>query len=102
FLKRLRTLASGPTRVAVDIAAFHPAELLKSLVKRGDPGLCFQIIVAIAHQHADTPYAFTLLRIRRKRPRSNRASNDLDKVAPPHSITSSARASSVGGTSRPS
>src|SRR5262249_8294734 len=43
-----------------------------------------------------------LLRARRKRPRS-RAAEQRDEVAPPdHSITSSARASSVGGTSRPS
>jgi hypothetical protein len=34
---------------------------MKRLVERG-AGLCFQVIVEIAHQHADTPYAFTLLR----------------------------------------
>jgi hypothetical protein len=34
--------------------------LCSALVEHGDPGLCFQVIVEIAHQHADTPYAFTL------------------------------------------
>src|SRR5262249_27796453 len=40
-----------------------------------------------------------LLRTRRERPR-RRAAEGRDEVAPPHSITSSARASSVGGTSK--
>src|SRR5262249_28420715 len=44
-----------------------------------------------------------LLRARRERPRSSRAAEQRDELAPPnHSITSSARARSVGGTSRPS
>src|SRR5262249_169325 len=42
-----------------------------------------------------------LLRVRRDRPRS-RAAEQRDELASPHSITSSARASSVGGTVRPS
>src|SRR5262249_62007256 len=43
-----------------------------------------------------------LLRSRRKRPRGCRAADERDERAAFHSITSSARASSVGGTSRPS
>ena len=43
-----------------------------------------------------------LLRARRERPRRRRATEQRDELAPSHSITSSARASSVGGTSRPS
>ena len=43
-----------------------------------------------------------LLRARVERPYCRRAAEQRDKLAPPHSITSSARASSVGGTSRPS
>ena len=43
-----------------------------------------------------------LLRPRRQRPRGRRATEQRDELASPHSITSSARASSVGGTSRPS
>src|SRR5262249_26773956 len=42
-----------------------------------------------------------LLRARRERP-SSRAAEQRDELAPFHSITSSARASSVGGTVRPS
>jgi hypothetical protein len=45
-----------------------------------------------------------LLRARRERPRRRRrAADEHDNIAPlHHSMTSSARASSVGGTSRPS
>src|SRR5262249_55865496 len=52
--------------------------------------------------NADPPRPLALLRPRRERPRC-RAAEQRDEVAPPHhSITSLARASSVGGTSRPS
>ena len=49
-------------------------------------------------QHADTPHALALLRPRRERPRRRRAAEQRDELAALHSITSSARASSVGGT----
>src|SRR5262245_42207266 len=75
----------------MDIAAFHPAELLESLVERGDPGLCFQVIVEIAHQHADTPYAFTLLRARRERPCGSGTAEQRDERAPPHGTFPPAR-----------
>ena len=41
------------------------------------------------------------LRARRERPRRRRAADERDELAPLHSITSSARASSVTGISRP-
>src|SRR5262249_21090289 len=44
----------------------------------------------------------SLLRPRRERPRGGSAAEQRYELAPPHSITSSARASSVDGTSRPS
>src|SRR5262249_32125687 len=43
-----------------------------------------------------------LRRAPRKRPRNRRAADQRDEIAAFHSITSSARASSVDGTSRPS
>src|SRR5215472_5092013 len=43
-----------------------------------------------------------LLRARRERPGGGRAADERDELAPLHSITASARASSVGGISRPS
>src|SRR5215468_2513780 len=54
-----------------------------------------------AHEHTDAPHPLALLRARRLRPRRDTA-EQRDELAPSHSITSSARASSVGGTSRPS
>src|SRR5207248_1522037 len=53
--------------------------------------------------HGDAPHALGLLRTRRERPRRRRAAEQRDELAPVvHSITSSARASSEGGISRPS
>src|SRR5262249_43317817 len=54
-----------------------------------------------AHQHADLPHPVGLLRARRERP-CGRAANQRDELATFHSITSSARVSSAGGTSSPS
>ena len=64
-----------------------------------DASLKFRIVCCCRQEHADAPYR--LLRPCDKRPRSRRAAEQRDELAPPHSITSSARASSVGGTSRP-
>src|SRR5262249_38544852 len=50
----------------------------------------------------DTRHLPWLLRPCRARPRRRRAAEQRDDRAAVHSITSSARASSVGGTSRPS
>jgi hypothetical protein len=52
------------------------------------------------HQHADAPHALGLLCARRKRP-CRHAADERDELAPPHSITSSARASKIGGISDP-
>src|SRR5262249_52860118 len=49
-----------------------------------------------------TPHTLALLRPRRERPRRRAAEKRYERAALHHSITSSARASSVGGTSRPS
>src|SRR6516164_4253427 len=51
----------------------------------------------------DNPsHSLALLRARRERPRSRAAEQRYELAPPHHSITSSARASSVGGISRPS
>jgi len=48
------------------------------------------------------PHRHRLLRLCCKQPYRSHAPEQTDELAPPHSITSSARASSVGGTVRPS
>jgi hypothetical protein len=88
-----------PTGVDPHIAADGPAQLLKLLQKCADAGLKFRIVRG--WEYADATHAAALLRPRPERPCRRRASEQRDKVAPSHSITSSARASSVGGTVRP-
>src|SRR5262245_18850263 len=60
-------------------------------------------IIRAPHPYDDLPHMRGLLCARRDRPR-HRAAEQRDELATlyTHSITSSARASSVGGTSRPS
>src|SRR5262249_61553682 len=53
-------------------------------------------------QQADERLTCRLLRARHERPRDCSAAEQRYELAPPHSITSSARASTVGGISRPS
>jgi hypothetical protein len=63
--------------------------------------LRFRIVCGEVHQHANAPHTL-LLRTRRERPRSG-ATGQRDEIAPAaHSMTSSARASNVGATVRPS
>src|SRR5262245_31935292 len=62
--------------------------------------------MAVGHARRKTTYSADtrhsrMLRACRKRPR-RRLAEQRDELAPLHSITSSARPSSVGGTSRPS
>src|SRR6516164_9524801 len=84
----------------VNIAILYPSERLKSLPKRSDAGLLLGIMLGKCVQKHDPPHSLRLLRVRRERPRS-RAAEQRDERAALHSITSSARASSVGGISRP-
>src|SRR5262249_36195800 len=91
----------GPANVDPYVAAVRPPELLECLPKCCDPGLCFPVVLGIAHQHADAPHSIGHLRARRERPR-RRAAEPRDDLAAHHSITSSAMASSDGGTVTPS
>src|SRR5215213_4939435 len=60
-----------------------------------------RIIRCRDHEHADAPHPLTLLRLRHKRPRRRRTSEQGDELAGYHSITSSLSASRFGGTARP-
>src|SRR5262249_61900873 len=90
-----------PAKLDPHIAAVDPAQLLHRFQERHDVGLRIRVVRGPVHQRADAQHPVGLLRSRRERPRS-RAADKRDKVAPLHSITSSARAMSVGGISRPS
>src|SRR5262245_66348930 len=67
-----------------------------------DSVLSIQIVRGRGHEHANPPHPLRLLRPCRDRPRRGRAAEPRDELAPPHSITSSAPASRVAGTPRPS
>jgi len=58
----------------------------------------FRIVRHSGHECPDAPHARALLRPRRERPCGCSAADERDELAALHSITSSARASSVGGT----
>src|SRR5262249_56410306 len=70
--------------------------------KRRVRGLPCGITRGQMHENADPPQPVWLLRGRRERPCGRAADERDDFPASDHSMTSSARASSVGGTSRPS
>src|SRR5262245_8858213 len=84
----------------MEIAALQPSEPTEFLSKFHKPRAAFRIAFSEAHQHADPPHRFALLRPRRERPRYCRAAEQRDELAALHSITSSASASSLSGTVR--
>jgi hypothetical protein len=94
-------IAETPAIVDADILSHHPAQLLQTLREGGQPGLCFRIVRRKRCEDANARNPPTLLRMRHDRPRSSRAAEQRDEIAALHSITSSARASSVGGIVRP-
>src|SRR5262249_42652841 len=96
--------ASAPTKFDADVAAFRPAQLLQPLLQSCNATLRLRIVCVVAAQHRDPPYPVRRLRrrsARRKQPSSHTAEKH-DERAAPHSITSSARTSTVGGMSMPS
>src|SRR5262249_30734209 len=90
----------GPAKFDPVITVFPPPQLLELIPECRNPNLPSRIALQKVHKHADSPNAPALLRPHHKRPRSHRAAKQRDERAalhlPPHSITSSARASSVG------
>src|SRR5262249_60557396 len=82
----------------LDVATVCPTQLFQALLKRRHSGLSFPI-VGHCHQQPDPPHALALLRAHRGRPcgRHSAAEQRRDEIAAFHSITSSARASSLSG-----
>src|SRR5262245_23318239 len=94
-------LVIGKAKFEGNVAPLGPSQFLQALLERGEPALPFRIIFGKPLQYSDAPHSLALLRARGKRPR-RRDAEQCDEIATFHSITSSARASSVSGTSRPS
>src|SRR5262249_43447320 len=95
------SVARAPAIVDLQVAAELPPALLQRALKGRDLGATLGIVGGLVHSHADAPHPLALLRARRKRQSHGRAEK-RDERAPVHSITSSARASSVLGTIRSS
>src|SRR5215468_3033964 len=91
----------GPADVDPHITSNIPAQFLQALVERCKSILTFRVVRSPVHEDTNSPRTFWLLRPRCERPRC-RAAEQRDELAPSHSITSSAMASSDGGTVRPS
>src|SRR5258707_1436706 len=97
----LNVAGIGPAGIDPQVAALAPSQLAERLCERGEPGLPLGIVRGDIREHANAPHSLDLLRACTERPRGC-AAEQRNELAPVHSITSSARASSVGGTSRPS
>src|SRR5712691_6236143 len=100
----IRELADASLRHSVlddDVLSLDVAELAQPLAEC--PGA---EVIRSGCQITDARDSDRLLRARRERPRRRGGAEERDELAPPHrrahSITSSARASSVSGTVRPS
>src|SRR5258707_13897247 len=91
----------SPPGVNLHVAAVGPVQLLQPQQECRDADLTLWIVRGQGHEHADAAHPLAL-RACAKRPRCRRAAEQRDELATFHSITSSARASRVGGTSRPS
>src|SRR5262245_27979635 len=89
----------GPAILDCEIAALVPAQFPQSPDKGGGP---FALCRSRTGAQQANGHWLALLRARRERPRRRRAANQRDELAAFHSMTSSARASSVSGTVRPS
>src|SRR5215470_8145393 len=101
FLDEVR-IGGAKAIVDMDIAAGHPAQRLKTPVESCDASLRLRIGFNGSNQHSDSPHPLALLRTRCDRPRRCRAPKKQYELAPFHSITSSATASSLSGTVSPS
>src|SRR5262249_33887615 len=96
-------IPAWPALLDVDIATFDPPEILQAPAERRHAELAFGVLLRQPrNQHADAVHLLALLGARREGPRRRAARDQRDERAPLHSITSSARASSVGGIVRPS
>src|SRR5207342_2819390 len=95
-------VAAAKSVIDPHISVGDPAQFLQPLRERGDAGRCLRIVEGRTYQHPDAPHPLTLLRPRHHRPSRRRATEQRDELAAPHSITSSAVASSLSGTVSPS
>src|SRR5262245_54819401 len=93
-------ITSAPAIVEPNVTSVRPAQFLQLLTEHGVPCLDVRFVCG-ARKRAYEPHALRLLSPRHQRPPC-RATEPSDEGSPLHSMTSSARARSDGGTVRPS
>ena len=94
--RQAMVLAVHPVVLDHHVLAFDVAGVVEAFAERSD--IAYGVLGRPAVDEAD--YRRRLLRAYRERPCDRRAAEQRDELAARHSITSSASASSVGGTSR--
>src|SRR5215470_14636837 len=95
-------IGCGKAMINPHIVSVAPAQLLQPLLECRKAFLVLLIVHGRGREHADALNPAQLLRARRERPRHRAAEQRDELAAPDHSITSSASASSLSGTSKPS
>src|SRR5262249_4875609 len=94
-------VVAGPALVELGVDARRPTTFSQLLAEGAHAHLHFRVCRRGRRPNSPPAPPPAFPRARRERP-CRRTANEPDELAAPHSITSSARASSVGGTSRPS
>src|SRR5262249_21639400 len=82
-------ITGTPTIIEAEITAVRPAQALQGLQECLTAGPTIRVVLALNHQHTNVPHT-ALLRARRNRPSCRSTTKNCDKLAPLHSITSSA------------
>jgi hypothetical protein len=68
----------------MEIAALAPTELVEMLPKCRNARTCVRVVLGGRHQHANPPHPFRLLRVHRKRPVSESATERGQELPPPN------------------
>src|SRR5262245_16163337 len=99
-------VSQGRASVDLQVLSNTPPQVLQSLLECLHPRSRLRVGLREVGEHAHTAHSLALLRARRERPYHRRTAEYRNEVAPlhlrGHSITSSARASTVAGMSSPS
>src|SRR5262249_3410428 len=98
--------SSSEAIIDPDVATLYPPELLQFLASHCGNGLSRRKILGACLKPPDQPHPLALLRPRRQRPSCRRRAEEREEGAAVqgwvlHSITSSARRSTISGTCRP-
>src|SRR5262245_28514613 len=100
---RILIRASGcKTVLDLDVATLRPSALGETDTKCREASFHLRVVLGVSNQHTNAWHPHGFLRTRHERPRGRRAAEKRDELAARHSITSSATASSLSGTVRPS